>query len=239
MPRRLLVPLFGLLLSACNSAPHAPANNPLLSAPPVMPASIISVPVTVDLDQIRDQVIKRAPSPLVSGSQTQILRVRFNPAGQSADPGTCSITELNCLARRAAGAVAVDYTVPVETVITHQVYLRDLNMRMTGNQFNLVSQVEFAINTELAMTGTVDWVAAKGDLVVTSKGWSMKWIRPCNITAIQLNVEALLDLPGVREQVKAAMDEALASGLRQVNLRSALARRSSGEWPLCNVRCAG
>ena len=197
MPRFLFVPLFGLLLSACNNAPHAPVNNPLPSAPPVMPASIISVPVTVDLDQVRDQVLKRAPSPLVSGSQTQILRVRFNPTGQSGEPGACSITELNCLARRAAGAVAVDYTVPVETVITHQVYLRDLSMRMTGNQFNLLSQVEFAINTriksslaqfgvascgvnetmpriELAMTGTVDWVAAKGDFVVTSKGWSMK-----------------------------------------------------------------
>ncbi|MCC6199342.1 MAG: DUF4403 family protein [Moraxellaceae bacterium] len=254
MPRFLFVPLFGLLLSACNNAPHAPVNNPLPSAPPVMPASIISVPVTVDLDQVRDQVLKRAPSPLVSGSQTQILRVRFNPTGQSGEPGACSITELNCLARRAAGAVAVDYTVPVETVITHQVYLRDLSMRMTGNQFNLLSQVEFAINTriksslaqfgvascgvnetmpriELAMTGTVDWVAAKGDFVVTSKGWSMKWIRPCNITAFQLNVEALLDLPGVREQVKAAMDEALVSGLRQVNLRSALARA----WPELNA----
>jgi hypothetical protein len=59
------------------------------------------------------------------------------------------VAELNCLARRAAGAVAVDYTAPVETVITHQVYLRDLSMRMTGNQFNLVTHVEFAVNTRI------------------------------------------------------------------------------------------
>lgn len=250
MSRLLLLPLLGLLLSACTSAPKAPANNPLPSVPPVVPVSVISVPVTVDLDQVREQVLKKAPSPLVSGSQTQILRVRFNPAGRATEPGSCSVAELNCLARRAAGAVAVDYTAPVETVITHQVYLRDLSMRMTGNQFNLVTHVEFAINTrlksplaqfgvascgvnetmpriELAMTGVVDWVASQGDLQVTPKNWSMKWLRPCNITAFQLNVEALLDLPGVREKVKAAMDEALASGLRQVSLRNALARA----WP--------
>jgi hypothetical protein len=59
----------------------------------------------------------------------------------------------------------------------------------------------------------------------------MKWLRPCNITAFQLNVEALLDLPGIRDKVKAAMDDALASGLRQVSLRSALAKT----WPELNA----
>jgi hypothetical protein len=254
MSRRLLVPLLGLLLGACTSAPKAPVNNPLPSVLPSVPASVISVPVTVDLDQVREQVLKRAPSPLVSGSQTQVLRVRFYPASPTAEPGSCSVTGLDCLARRAAGAVAVDYTAPVETVITHQLYLRDLSMRMTGNQFNLVTHVEFAINTriksplaqfgvascgvnetmpriELAMSGSLDWVASQGDMVITPKAWSMKWLRPCNITAFQLNVEALLDLPGVRDKVKVAMDEALASGLRQVSLRNVLARA----WPELNA----
>jgi hypothetical protein len=251
---RLIVLLVGVMLGACTSAPQAPINNPQPFVAPTVPASVISVPVTIDLDQVREQVLKKAPSPLASGSQTQILRVRFNPGGQGAEPGSCSVAELNCLARRAAGAVAVDYTAPVETVITHQVYLRDLSMRMTGNQFNLVTHVEFAVNTriksslaqfgvascgvnealpriELSMSGAVDWVAVQGDLVVTPKAWSMKWLRPCNITAFQLNVEALLDLPGIRDKVKAAMDDALASGLRQVSLRSALAKT----WPELNA----
>lgn len=254
MHRFFLVPLLLVLLSACASSPKAPANQPVPSVPPPVPVSVISVPVTVDLDQVRDQVLKRVPSPVASGSQTQVLRVRFNPAGNRPEPGSCSVTELNCLARKAAGAVAVDYTAPVETVITHQVYLRDLNLRMTGNQFALATQLEFAINTrikssvaqfgvascgvnetmprvELTMTGTVDWAEAQGDLVITPRPWSLKWLRPCNITAFQLNVEALLDLPGIRDKVRAAMDEALQSGLRQVSLRNALTRA----WPELNA----
>lgn len=254
MYRLLLVPLLAALLSACVSAPKAPANNPLPVVPPPVPVSVISVPVSVDLDQVREQVLKHVPSPVTSGSQTQILRVRFNPVGGTTEPGSCSVTGLNCLAKRAAGAVAVDYTAPVETVISHQVYLRDLNLRMTGNQFSVVTQIEFAINTriksslaqfgvascgvnetmpriELTMAGVVDWAESQGDLVVTPRSWAMKWLRPCNITAFQLNVEALLDLPGIRDKVRAAMDEALQAGMRQVSLRSALVRA----WPELNA----
>lgn len=254
MSRRILLPVLAGLLSACVSVPKAPPNSPLPSVPPTVPASVISMPVTVDLDQMREQVLKRIPSPVASGSQTQILRVRFNPAGSATEPGSCSVAGLNCLARRAAGAVAVDYTAPVETVISHQVYLRDFSMRMTGNQFSLVTHVEFAINTriksslaqfgvascgvneampriELAMTGSVDWTNAAADLVVTPKTWNVKWLRPCNITAFQLNVEALLDMPVVREKVRAAINEGLVAGLRQVSLRNVLARA----WPELNA----
>lgn len=250
---RLLLPAALLLLSACTSAPKAPPNNPLPAVPPPVPPSVISMPVTMDLDQVREEILKRVPSPVVSGSQTQVLRVRFNPVG-SADPGSCSITELNCLAKKAAGAVAVDYTAPVETVITHQVYLRDLTVRMSGNQFTLVTQAEFAINTriksalaqfgvascgvnetmpriELTLTGTVDWADAQGDVVITPRPWAMKWLRPCNITAFQLNVEALLDLPGIRDKVRVAIDEGLLLGLREVSLRNVLTKA----WPELNA----
>lgn len=250
---RLLLPVVAVLLSACTSAPKAPLNNPLPAVPPAVPPSIISMPITMDLDQVREEVLKRVPSPVVSGTQTQVLRVRFNPAGTS-DPGSCSITELNCLAKKAAGAVAVDYTAPVETVITHQVYLRDLSMRMTGNQFTLVTQAEFAINTriksalaqfgvascgvnetmprvELTLNGSVDWTNAQGDVAIIPGAWSMKWLRPCNITAFQLNVEALLDLPGIRDQVRMAIDDSLRLGLREVSLRNALAKA----WPELNA----
>jgi len=250
---RLLLPVALVLLSACTSAPKAPPNNPRPAVPPPVPPSVISMPITMDMDQVREEILKRVPSPVVSGSQTQVMRVRFNPVGMT-DPGTCSITELNCLAKKAAGAVAVDYTAPVETVITHQVYLRDLNVRMTGNQFTLVTQAEFAINTriksalaqfgvascgvnetmpriELTFTGSVVWAEAQGDLVITPRPWTMKWLRPCNITAFQLNVEALLDLPGIRDKVRAAIDESLLLGLREVSLRNALTKA----WPELNA----
>lgn len=250
---RLLLPAVLVLLSACTSAPMAPSNNPLPVVPPPVPPSVISMPIIMDLDQVREEILKRVPSPVVSGSQTQVLRVHFNPVGTT-DPGSCSITELNCLAKKAAGAVAVDYTAPVEAVITHKVYLRDLTVRMTGNQFTLVTQAEFAINTriksalaqfgvascgvneampriELTFTGSVDWADAQGDLVITPKPWAIKWLRPCNITAFQLNVEALLDLPGIRDKVRAAIDENLLLGLREVSLRNALTKA----WPELNA----
>ena len=86
MLRTFLLFLPAMLVSACASVPKAPPNAPVPVVPPAVPASVISVPVTVDLDQLREQVLKRLPSPVVSGSQTQVLRVRFNPAGAATDP---------------------------------------------------------------------------------------------------------------------------------------------------------
>lgn len=247
-----LLPL--LWLAACSSMPKAPPNAPQPSVPPALPVSVISMPVTLDLDQVAAQVLKALPSPVAGGSQTMVLRVRFNPGGElPLEPGSCSISALDCLKKKAAQAVAVDYTAPVETVITHQVYLRDLNLRLTGNRFALAAEAEFAINSrfksklaqfgvascgvneamprvQFTLGGTLGWSPA-GDVVITPEPWGLKWLRSCNITAFQLNLESLLNLPGVREQVREAMQAALADALKQVSLRASLAR----VWPELNA----
>lgn len=251
------LPVFLLLgLAACSSSPRAPSNNPVAPlAPPVAEPSVISIPVTVDLEQLRAEVLKQLPSPVTSGSQTQVLRVKLNPAGSSSslEPGSCSVTQLNCLTRRVGKAIAVDYTAPVETVITHQAFVRDLNMTMTGNQFTLVTQVEFTVNSrfksslaqfgvascginetmprvEFTLSGIVGWSPA-GDIVITPRPYSLKWLRPCNITAINLNVESLLNFPVLRDKLQETIYEAVFSGLKQVSLKTQLAR----SWPELNA----
>ncbi len=247
--------LAALLLGACASAPKAPANNPLPVPPPVPEASVISVPFTIDLQQLRAEALRQLPSPALSGSQTRLLRVNFNPAGKDADPepGTCSITALNCLTRKAGTSITVDYTAPVDTVITHQVFVRDLAMSMSGNQFTVTAQVEFSVNArlrsslaqfgvascgiheampriEFTLSGNVVWNAA-GDLQINRRPYEMKWLRPCRITAFNLDVESLLTLPVLREKLQASIEEGLTEGLRQTSLKAQLAR----VWPELNA----
>jgi len=260
VPMRFLFPAcLGLFLGAglagCASSPRAPLNNPLPAVPPPVEASVISMPVTVDLEQLRVELLRQLPGPVLSGSQTQVLRVRLNPGGRGTplEPGTCSITELNCLTKKAASAIAVDYTAPVETVISHQVFVRDLAMSMTGNQFTVTTQIEFSVSTrfksslaqfgvascgvrevmprlEFTLSGYVNR-GSTGDLVITPKPYAVKWLRPCNITAFNLNVEALLNLPVLREKLQETIYEAVFSGLHQVNIRTQLARA----WPELNA----
>ncbi|MDQ8036299.1 MAG: DUF4403 family protein, partial [Pedobacter sp.] len=244
-----------LLLAGCASTPKAPPNNPVPVLLPVPEPSVISVPVTIDLEQLRAEVLKQLPSPVLSGSQTQVLRVRFNPARSSTEPepGSCSITALNCLTQKAGKSIAVDYTAPVETVISHQMFVRDLAMSMNGNQFTVVSQIEFSVNTrvrsslaqfgiascgineamprvEFTLSGTVGWNAA-GDIQVTPKPYEMKWLRPCTITAFKLDVESLLTLPVLRDKLQGTIRSALADGLRQASLKTQLAKA----WPELNA----
>lgn len=242
-----------LLLTACSSSPKAPANNPLPAEPPLVEASIIQLPITVDLEALRQEVLKQLPSPVMSGSETRILRVQIGQGGNNTEPGTCSITELECLQKKAAKALAIDYTAPVETRITHQVFVRDLAMSMVGKEFSVTATIEFTVNTrfqssftqfgmascginepmpriEFTLGGWVNW-GGMGDLVITPKPYSMKWLRPCNITAFKLDMESILNLPGVREQVQSALYEAVFNGLQQASLRSFLNKA----WPELNT----
>lgn len=246
-------------LAGCHTAPvvNGPPNQPDPVVLPTVDPSTINIPVNLDLDALRDEAMKRVPSPLVNGNQTQVMRINFNPGGQGKTAAVaCSVTSLNCLASRAGTtlghALTIDYTAPVETQINYQAFLRDMQLRMTGNQFTVVTQIEFSVATrinssltqfgiascgvnepmpkiEFTLPGTVGW-DADGDLSITPGKWTMKWLKPCNITAFQFNVESLLNLPLVRSRVEDAINDAIGSNLKQVGLRSALKQA----WPLLN-----
>lgn len=245
-----------LALAGCASRPSAPANNPVPAVPPPVEPSVISLPVTIDLEQLRQEVLKQMPAPVLTGSETRVLRIQLNPGGGGRaplEPGTCSITALDCLAHRASKSLTVDYTAPVQTVINHQVFIRDLAMSMTGNQFTVTAQVEFSVNTrfkstlaqfgvascgvneamprlEFGLTGYVNW-GGNGDMVVTPKPYTLKWLRPCAITAFKLDVESLLNLPVLRDKLQENIYEAIFSGLRQASLKTQLAKA----WPELNA----
>jgi hypothetical protein len=257
LPSRLFVPvvlMLGLGLSGCASSPRAPANDPLPAVRPAVEASVISMPLTLDLEQLRTEVLKQLPSPVLNGSQTQVLRVHFNPGndGKALEPGSCSIAALDCLTRKAGNAMAVDYTMPVETVINHQVFVRDLAMSMVANQFTVTTQIEFSVNTrikssmaqfgvascgvneampriEFTLSGYVGW-GAMGDIVITAKPYKLKWLRPCRITALKLDVESLLNFPVLRDKLQEIINDAVFGGLRQVSMRTQLAKA----WPALN-----
>lgn len=252
----LCLPLtLALGLAGCASSPQAPLNNPLPAQLPPVEASIISMPITVDLEQLRIELLKQLPSPVLAGTQTQVLRVKLNPAGNNPplEPGSCSITELDCLAKKAGKAITLDYTAPVETIISYQVFVRDVAMNMVGNQFTVTSQIEFSINTrlkssiaqfgvascgvneamprlEFSLSGTVNR-GPTGELLITPKPYAVKWLRHCAITAFNLNVEALLNLPVLREKLQQSIQDEVFNSLHQVSLRALLARA----WPELNA----
>ncbi len=246
-------------LTACSTpVVEGPLNQPEPVTLPSLGVSVINIPITLDLDLMREEALKRLPSPIATGSTTQVMRINFNPGDKDKKTAiSCSVTSLNCLGNRVGStigrAVAIDYTAPVETQLNYQAYLRDLNMRVLGNQFTVTTQLEFSVATkihspltqfgiascgineampkvEFTLPGSVNW-GANGDLVLSPGKWTMKWLKPCNITAFQLNVEALMDLPLIRGKVEKAIDEAIAMNLRQVGLRAALQKA----WPLLNA----
>lgn len=252
---RSLSVLLALGLAACASSPQAPLNNPLPAVLPPVEASIISMPITVDLEQLRIELLKQLPSPLLVGTQTQVLRVKLNPAGNHPplEPGSCSITELDCLAKKAGKAITLDYTVPVETIISYQVFVRDLAMSMVGNQFSVTAHIEFSVNTrlkssiaqfgvascgineamprlEFSLSGSVSR-GPTGDLLIAPKPYAVKWRRHCAITAFNLNVEALLNLPVLREKLQESIQAEVFNGLHQVSLHTLLAKA----WPELNA----
>jgi hypothetical protein len=234
----------------------APPNQPDPVLLPAVEPSTISIPVNVDLDLLGAEAVKRLPSPLVQGSVVRDLRININPgASSSSGQAACSVTSLTCLTSRASaslGHLSIDYTAPVQSQIDYTAFLRNLQMRMQGNDFTVTAQIEFSVaarvksglsgfgiascgvneampKIEFTLPGTVNWTA-QGDLQIVPGAWSMRWLRPCNITAFQFNVETLLDLPGVRDKVGRAIDAAITGNLQQVGLRTALKQ----VWPLIN-----
>lgn len=212
-----------LLLSACaTKVLDAPPNNPAPVVLPKQEASTVNVPVSLNLDAVRSEVLKRMPSPLAAGNTTLELKVKV--AGTS-------------------------LTAPVETQVSHKVWLRDLSMRMTGEQFVIDVQTEFSVATKLnsaitsvglascgvnealprvqfTLPGTIK-LGPQGKLILNKGNWSTKWLKPCNLTALNLNVESVLNLPIIRGKVEQLVSEAIDSSAGNLSLRPYLAN----VWP--------
>ena len=196
----------------------APPNNPNPVTLPSLPASVINVPISIDLETVRAEVLKNVPKPLSQGKVTQVLTI-------------------------------ANTALPVESDITHTVHLRDVKLSLTGQDFVATTQLEFSVATktragllnmggvscgigeelpkiEFTLPTKLYWTTT-GDLAVQAGQWQLKWLKPCNITAFNFNVEKMVNLPIVRQKVQAIVSENINATLKQVGLKSLLQQT----WP--------
>lgn len=212
-----------VMLSACQSPqPLAiPPNFPNAVILPTVENSVINLPITIDLETVRSEALKKLPKPLSAGTTTEVLTI-------------------------------ANTALPMESSIAHVVNMRDLRLSVTGQDFVATTQLDFSIDThmrasflkvggvscgigeelpkiEFTLPGKLYWTVS-GDLAVQAGAWQLKWLKPCNITAFKFNVEKLLNLPLVRDKVQAVVNENINASLKQVGLKSLLAKT----WPQIN-----
>ena len=206
-----------VLATGC-SAPQIqpPPNNPLPYVMPPVSQSVINLPVTLDLEALRAEMLRQSPKPLSAATSTQSIGIG------KAD-------------------------------VTHQVFLRDVKLAIAGTQFLATTQLDFALDSkirsagfsmggvscgmngeempriEFILPGSLYWTK-DGDLALQPDPWQLKWLKPCNITKLNLPVEKLLNLPIVRDKVQDLVTQAITDNLKQFNLKSMLAKA----WPELN-----
>lgn len=214
---------FSIVLSACQ-APQplvAPANNPNPIVLPIVPNSVVNLPITIDLEKVRSEALKAMPKPLSVGKITQVLTIANTP-------------------------------LPMESDISHTVYMRDLRLGVVGQDFTATAQLDFSIETktragflnmggiscgigeelpkiEFTLPGKLYWTTA-GDLAVQAGQWQLKWLKPCNISAFKFNVEKMANLPVIKDKLQGIVNEQINNALKQVSFKSVLQKT----WPQVN-----
>lgn len=210
---------------------------------------MISLPVSIDLAQMGAGLMRQLPRPLLASSQNRTLPVRFSAmhTALSMEPGTCSVTALNCGGtRNSVRTISADYEAPTEAVVSQEMTVRALDMSMAGSQFALTAEVEFSLDSrfrsassplgvascgkegvkprfEMMLGGNVGW-GGDGEILFSPRPWYVRWLQPCNITAFPANLDSLLDLPGLRDRLQDALEASVFSRLRQASLRTHLER---------------
>lgn len=259
--RLLRVPapaLAGLILSACATVPtpEAPPNNPVSAAPLPLESSVISIPLSIDLRELSEEMRQQLPSPVLAGRHQRTLPVRFNAmhTSVSMEPGSCSVTALNCLTRNSVRTVAADYVSPTEAEVLQEMHVRGVDVTLEGRQYAMTAQVEFQVDTrfsstvaplgeascggsgedrprfEIMLGGYLDW-DEQGEVVTSPRPYYVRWLQPCVITAYQVNVESLLNLPALRDRLQQALERNVFSRLRQASLHGHLEQI----WPELNA----
>lgn len=248
---------FVLVLGGCASTHiDAPPNNPAPVVLPEVETSSVTVPITLNLDTAKAELLKRVPNPLAAGSMTQSVKINFNNplASVSAAAKPCEGNSISCLANKALANVgstpAINYTLPVDAKIDYQAFLRDVNLTMTGNRFNVDAFIEFSVAAKLqnatqvglagvscgvnevmprlqfSLPGTVK-VGGKGAILIERGQWQLKWLKPCNLSPLNLNVEAVTNLPVIRGK----LEETINDQLEQLPFILALRPQLEKMWP--------
>jgi len=215
--------LLTLLLSACATV-DAPPNAPAPVSLPPLAASVIHIPLTINLEAVRAEVLRRVPSPLAAGTEKRTIKLGL---------GTMAL--------------------PVEAKISHEVWLTDLTLQMQGRQFLIEAQAEFSADArvqapgmgysgiacgkrgarpriQFSLPGSVGW-GEQGQLILTQGAWRLQWLSPCQLTGLNIRAESILNLPLVRDKVEKLITDALNAATSGLSLRPHLARY----WPELNA----
>lgn len=244
-----------LSLPACVAAPEAPANAPRAATATPAEASVISLPVTIDLAQVSARLLRELPRPLLRSTQRRLVPVRHSSLSTSvaSEPGICSVTELSCLARHSVHTVAADSLTTADAEVAQQMQLRSLALSMDGTRLQWAAQVELAVEArlppgavplgptscggggakprfELQQAGHVSW-SSEGEAVLSPGPYALRWLQPCSLGGLPGGAPALLDLPALRDRLQEVVEQQVLNRLREDSLR----RRLEQAWPELNA----
>jgi hypothetical protein len=218
---RYVVITASVFLTACQ-APQpllAPPNNPSPVVLPEVPISVINLPISIDLETVRSEILKNAPKPLSSGKMTQVLTIANTSLPMESDIG--HVVNLRDIKIAVTGQ---DFVATTQLDFSIETKTRAGFLNIGGVSCGVGEELP---KIEFSLPGKLYWTTA-GDLAVQAGQWKLKWLKPCNITAFKFNVEKMVNLPVVRDKVQKIVNESIDAAFKQVGFKALLTQ----VWPV-------
>jgi len=174
---------------------------------PETPLSTLRIPVQIDLDYVAQRALQSLPKPLSRDTVHKQVQLPL-PGG-------------------------FGYAPAVGVAIRDEANLEALDLRLDGDTLTAVATVGFKVGTsleggrlsvgtgscgerpgeapagiEFTLKGLVSW-GTDGQIAFAPRPWTLKWTLPCELTALRIRLEDVLNLPLVRNRVGAAIDGAI------------------------------
>jgi len=224
MPSNRLLPILSFLLlglwgcggSKPQDGPPPPPPSPLLVAIPEAPLSSLRIPVQVDLDFVAQKALASLPRPLVRDTLRRKVQISL-PGGL--------------------------YSPAVGVAFRHQADIEGLDLRLNGDSLVVVTRVGFKVGSaleggslsmgvascgerpdeqpagiEFTLRGKIAW-GPDGKILFVPRPWTLRWTRPCELTAFKIRLEDILDLPLVRQKMGQAIDAAIEKMPEAIQVR--------------------
>ncbi len=210
-----------VLLTACQAPKSllAPPNNPNPVVLPQVPTSVINLPISIDLETVRSEILKNVPKPLSSGKITQILTIANTSLPMESD-----ISHVVNLRDVKISVTGQDFVATTQLDFSIETKTRAGFLNIGGVSCGVGEELP---KIEFSLPGKLYWTTT-GDLAVQTGQWKLKWLKPCNITAFKFNVEKMVNLPVVREKVQKIVNENIDAAFKQVGFKALLTQI----WPV-------
>ena len=210
-----------VLLTACQAPKSllAPPNNPNPVVLPQVPTSVINLPISIDLETVRSEILKNVPKPLSSGKITQILKIANTSLPMESD-----ISHVVNLRDVKISVIGQDFVATTQLDFSIETKTRAGFLNIGGVSCGVGEELP---KIEFSLPGKLYWTTT-GDLAVQTGQWKLKWLKPCNITAFKFNVEKMVNLPVVREKVQKIVNENIDAAFKQVGFKALLTQI----WPV-------